>query len=446
MVSRPHSCACSRIFRPLLIMQAIAADLAERRGDRGALSAYLGTLGLIEGLRGEPYATEVMERAVTFKRADARRSDHPPGEFLRVLRGTPFMLGVLRSLTDDLDGARLQLEAARAEALELGDESSLPLVLRYLSSVELSSGDWNAAERWAAEGYRAALQTGQPAQQSALAGARALVEAHLGRSSSARSSAEEGLALASSTGAAFGRLLSISALGFLELSEGNAREAVAQLLPLAVQLESAGVGEPGVLRFVPDAVEALLMLGAFEQAERLLVDHERRAQLLRRDSALVTAGRCRGLLLAARGAAGSAVACIEDVLNRDALDQIPFERARTLLALGSAHRRARHKRAARDALDESLDLFEKLGAVLWAENARAELSRIGGRAPSQGALTPTERRVAALAAQGGSTKEVAAALVVSAKTVEGHLSKIYAKLGVHSRAELAHRLSGEKTG
>ena len=83
--------------------------------------------------------------------------------------------------------------------------------------------------------------------------------------------------------------------------------------------------------------------------------------------------------------------------------------------------------------------------MIWAENARAELARIGGRAPSPGALTPTERRVAALVAEGASTKEVAAALVVSAKTVEGHLSKIYAKLGVHSRAELAHRLSGDKT-
>ncbi len=355
------------------------------------------------------------------------------------------MLGVLRSFTDDLDGARTRLEAARIEGLELGDESSLPLILRYLSTVELSGGNWSAAERWAAEGYEVALQTGQPAQQSALAGSRALVEAHLGRTSPARRWAAEGLALADTTGAAFGRLLSASALGFLELSEGNARGAIEQLLPLAARLDAGGVGEPGVMRFVPDAVEALLMLGDFAQAERLLVDHERRAQALSRVSGLASAGRCRGLLLAARGDAGSAIARIEEELERDALPVFPFERARTLLALGSTHRRARHKRAAREALDESLDIFEGLGAVLWAEKARAELARIGGRAPSPDTLTPTERRVAALVAQGMSTKEVAAALVVSAKTVEGHLSKIYAKLGVRSRAELAHRLSGDQT-
>jgi DNA-binding CsgD family transcriptional regulator len=423
-----------------------AADLAERRGDDAALGAYLGSRGVIEGLRGGAHAMDLMARAVAVERAQKKPADRRRAEFLRVLRGTRFMLGVVRSFTDDLDGARAELEVARVEALEIGDESSLPLILRYLSNVELISGDWNAAGRWAAEGYEAALQTGQPAQQSALAGSRALVEAHLGRSSAARASAAEGLALASTTGAAFGRMLSVWALGFLELSEGNAREAVRQLVPLAVELDAAGVGEPGVMRFVPDAVEASLTLGEFEQAESLLVDHERRGRRLSRDSALATAGRCRGLLLAARGNPDSAVAGIANVLNRGGLDHIPFERARTLLALGSAHRRARHKRAARDALDESVEVFERLGAVLWAEKARAELSRIGGRAPSRGALTPTERRVAALVVQGGSTKQVAAALVVSAKTVEGHLSNIYAKLGVHSRAELAHRLAGDKTG
>jgi DNA-binding CsgD family transcriptional regulator len=424
---------------------AAAAELAERRGDKGALGDYLGTLGLIEGLRGEPHAMDLMARALAVERAPGPSVGQPPAEFLRVLRGSRFMLGVLHCFMDDLDRARAQLEEARAEALKLGDESSLPLILRYLSNVELLAGDWKTAEGWAAEGYEAALQTGQPAQQSALAGSRAHVEAHLGRSPVARASADEGLALASSTGAAFGNMLSLSALGFLELSEGNARDAVTRLLPLLVQLDEAGVGEPGVMRFVPDAVEALLTLGELEQAESLLVDHERRAQRLRRFSALATAARCRGLLLAAHGDTDSALTCIGDVFDRGALDQMPFERARTLLALGSVHRRARQKRAARDALDESLEAFERLGARLWAEKARAELSRIGGRAPSHGELTPTERRVAALVGQGGTTKEVAAALVVSAKTVEGHLSKIYAKLGVHSRAELAHRLSRDKT-
>ena len=105
------------------------------------------------------------------------------------------------------------------------------------------------------------------------------------------------------------------------------------------------------------------------------------------------------------------------------------------------HRRAKHKRAARESLGAAEAIFEGMGARAWAERARAELARVGGRAPSGGELTPTELRVAELVAEGLQTKQVAAALFVSPKTVEGHLTSIYAKLGVHSRAELARRLT-----
>ena len=81
--------------------------------------------------------------------------------------------------------------------------------------------------------------------------------------------------------------------------------------------------------------------------------------------------------------------------------------------------------------------FERMGALEWARRAREELARVAGRAPSSGALTSTERRVAELVAQGLQTKQVAAELFVSPKTVEGHLTKIYGKLGVRSRTELA---------
>jgi len=77
---------------------------------------------------------------------------------------------------------------------------------------------------------------------------------------------------------------------------------------------------------------------------------------------------------------------------------------------------------------------------VWAEHARDELARIGGRRPSKGALTPTERQLAALVAEGRSNKEVAAALFVTPKTVETRLSRIYSKLGIHSRGELTRRV------
>jgi DNA-binding CsgD family transcriptional regulator len=422
---------------------AAAVALAEERRDGPALAAYLGTQGLIEALRGDPRGHDLLARGAELEAVDEPSGRRAPAAFLRVLRGARFMRGVVATFTEDLAVARAELDAAREETSSLGDESSLPLILRYLSDVELVAGNWPAAEAAAREGYEAAVQTGQSAQQAALAGSRALVAAHVGQSSAARSWAAEALDLAETTGAAFGRLLGTSALGLLELSEERAREATELLGPLTEWADEAGLGEPGARRFVADAVEALLLVGDFNEAERLLAAHERQARELGRTVTSGSAARCRGLLFAARGDPVRGIACIEEVRASGVLGPAPFERARMLLAFGSVHRRARHKRAAREALEESQSVFERLGAALWAKRAHAELARVGGRAPSRGALTPTERRVAALVAEGGSTKEVAAALVVSAKTVEGHLSRIYAKLGVRSRAELARRLANK---
>jgi DNA-binding NarL/FixJ family response regulator len=117
--------------------------------------------------------------------------------------------------------------------------------------------------------------------------------------------------------------------------------------------------------------------------------------------------------------------------------QDPFQQARTLLALGVTQRRAKQRREARKTLERALEIFERLGAPLWAAKARAELARIGGRAPSPGVLTEGERRIVAGVASGRKNREVAAALFLSEHTVETVLSRAYRKLGVHSRSELA---------
>src|SRR5262249_10280572 len=94
----------------------------------------------------------------------------------------------------------------------------------------------------------------------------------------------------------------------------------------------------------------------------------------------------------------------------------------------------------RETLEQALALFEELGARPWAEKARSELDRISGRRSSN-ELTDTEQRVAALAAQGSSNREIAAALYMSEHTVAAHLTRLYRKLGIRSRAALAHRLA-----
>ncbi len=149
-----------------------------------------------------------------------------------------------------------------------------------------------------------------------------------------------------------------------------------------------------------------------------------------------TAARCRALLAAARADLDSALAHAEAALELHRDLPVPFERARTLIVLGSIQRRLKQKAAARGSLEEALTILDGIGARLWAERARAELARISGRAPT-GGLTPTEERVADLVAEGLSNKQVAAELFVSVRTVEANLTRVYAKLGIRSRTELA---------
>ena len=125
--------------------------------------------------------------------------------------------------------------------------------------------------------------------------------------------------------------------------------------------------------------------------------------------------------------------------------ELPLDRGRTLLALGAAQRRVKRRREARETLEEALAVFERIGAALWAERARAELKRISGRAATPGALTPAEERVAALVAEGKTNREVAAALFLSDRTVEGHLSHIFGKLGIKHRAEVGPALAARQT-
>jgi DNA-binding NarL/FixJ family response regulator len=149
--------------------------------------------------------------------------------------------------------------------------------------------------------------------------------------------------------------------------------------------------------------------------------------------------RCRGLVAAARGDVDEAMSLLAGAARRHEEADDPFGRAQALLALGTVRRRDRKKRLARDALAEAIEIFEECGAEGWAERARSELGVVSGRRRQEG-LTPAEQRVAELVAEGRTNREVAATLVLGERTVETHLTHIYAKLGIRSRTELARTL------
>jgi DNA-binding CsgD family transcriptional regulator len=406
-----------------------AARIAAAAEDRGALAVALGTQGHIEAVLGRPEAVATLQSALTLE-------DHVRG--VPIMRHPSFQLAFARVWSDELEAARVSLTEIEERAVEQGDESSLPFVLTYLSLAEFLSGRWQEALRAADEAADVALAAGSSTGRAFALSVRALVASGLGRERAARSDANEALALAE-RGTMFATTTSLWALGLLELSLDKPAEAHELLGPLVARVEGAGIGELGSIRFVTDDVEALVRLGELDTAATLLMRFEQQAQRLSRPSALAAAHRCRGLIAAAAGAADEAQTACNHAF--DALEQLslPLERARTLLVLGIAQRQARQRRAARKSLERALRLFEALGASLWAERARDELGRISGRAPSRGELTAAERRVAELVAEGRTNREVAAALHVTPRTVEGTLSRVYAKIGVRSRTELARR-------
>ena len=156
----------------------------------------------------------------------------------------------------------------------------------------------------------------------------------------------------------------------------------------------------------------------------------------------VTLPRTRALVLAAEGDVAAALAAFDDVDSAEAA-KLPFDDGWNRLVRGRLHRRVKQKRAAAESFGEALTIFERLGAAPWAEQARAELGRVGlRRAPDE--LTPTELRVAQLAATGMTNREVGSAAFLSPKTVEANLARVYRKLGIASRAELGAHMAEQR--
>jgi DNA-binding CsgD family transcriptional regulator len=194
--------------------------------------------------------------------------------------------------------------------------------------------------------------------------------------------------------------------------------------------------------WLPEVIEALIGAGELDAAAELLASMTGR---YKDPVSLPASARCRGLLAAARGQADEAIAELTLALQlRERISDEPVERGRILLALGSVQRRLKQRRAARESFGAAIDCFEGAEAALWTERAKAELARVSGRVPgSASELTVTEQRVAELVASGMSNRAVAAQLVVTVRTIESTLTKVYAKLGVESRTQLASKLREE---
>lgn len=355
--------------------------------------------------------------------------------------GTPrTSLGRLKLWEGALAAARDTFLVELDRFLEQGHESGSWQVRAYLAEVEFRAGRWRLAAEHALEAHEIVVEVGWTDVLGEIASVKSTIEAAIGRTREARDDGSEALTVSERTGDRLSEIRARAALGFLELSLGDAAAAHGWLAPAVRITERMDLREPGAFPFVPDEVEALVALGELRSAERLTDRLDEQGRMLDRSLAIATAARCRGLVAAARGDLEGAEEHLQRSLGEHARTEQPFELARTLLLAGAVRRRKRQKKGARDLLDRALTTFDDVGAPLWADRARSELSRIGGRAPTGTGLTPTEAQIAHLVAEGRTNREVAEALFVSVHTVEANLKRIYRKLDVRSRTELARKL------
>ncbi len=415
-----------------------ALRVAEAAGDLEATASALTALGMYETFLGVGDPARHYRRAIELD-AQVAAQTASSGTFGDPYWAPQTMLSDWQRKNGELDEARLLLDRQYQRAVEAGDEASRMLLCVHLAELETTAGSFDLAQRWNDEAMALADETEAARRRGLVLSSIAALEAYRGNLQDAGKLAQQARTIAD----AFGDELLVAKTRaircFAELTAERYDSAVTELGP--------SIDHPvlSVLPIAGDGIEALIGAGRTVEARKPLDELARYSERtgLRMFRLLVL--RCRGLFSAAGGDVEGAIDTLQDAAALSAEIPLPFERARTLLALGQVLRRGKQKRLAREALEEARAGFARLGARRWSERAVAELSRIGGRAAMRWELTPTERRVAQLVAEGLTNKEVAGALVSSVRAVEANLTRIYGKLGIRSRTELAHMLAGTET-
>jgi DNA-binding CsgD family transcriptional regulator len=403
----------------------LAVQYAEELGDTTLISRALAMSVQLNLMYGNGFDEASLRRAVEL--------EDPGSQAL-----TPFRASMVEALvlawTGRLDEARAALAPIRRRCAERGAENDLMAVVSISALIEIWQGDFAAAAQFAEEAMeRAELGGGSVAIAHSM---RAMAAAYVGREQVARAEAQAALDIAERTASPRLAEWPLMTLGFLEVSLGSYAKAVETLQPMRRTFDAVPGTEIMTASFIPDAVEALIAVGRQSEAEPMIEALESNGRRLDRPWMLALGARCRAMMLAGRGDVGAATAMAADAIAHHERLPMPFERARTLLLLGQLQRRQRKKDSAQATLSDALAAFEAMGAALWAGRARAELARTKVAPRHDAALTPSERRVAELAASGMTNRDVAAALFISPKTVETNLARIYRKLGIKTRAEL----------
>jgi DNA-binding CsgD family transcriptional regulator len=426
-----YYCVCSGDFADAKVHAQAAVSGAEEPPPSDLLGHALGVLTMTEFLCGGGVDEARMTRALKLESTTSARVWQMRPTFIR---------GLLALWTGRVDEAQRALGVLLDQSRERGEESPIPVLSHYLTWAHLWRGDLIGAKSVADEARKTASLLGDPAALGGACTANALVHAYEGSVELARYEGNEAIGYFDQIGWRTGTIWPRWAIGMAELSVRNAAGVETALGCTAVSVGEIGGGDPVLWVFIPDEIEALIDLGQLERARAMLGPFKSCAVKLDRSWARATAGRCEGLLEAAGGQHKEALDALEEALSQHDRAGIPFERARTLLALGRVQRRSAQRGRAAVSLREARGLFEELGAHRWYERADDELSRTGRRTGLPDSLTETERRVAELAASGISNREIAERAFLTTKAVEANLTRVYRKLGIRSRGGLARAL------
>ncbi|MGW2956218.1 LuxR C-terminal-related transcriptional regulator [Streptomyces eurythermus] len=418
-------------------LAAQAATLAQAAGDTTTTALALTMQARLQRILGSPGADATLDRALSLARTTAVPANT-----------TPEHLAARHALFDDrLTDARSLLLPLLVQARRAGDAEGTVDILRSLAEVEIRAGRCAQALDYAARAQ--ALTDGAGLPPGPACYTSALVEGTASRTDLALVHARRGVDAARQDDNKVFLSRNLFALGHLLLVTGRPKEALEALEEVRDLEELQQVHDPSVLRWHPELAETLVALGRLDQAQSLLDDTRRAATGLGRDAVLPSLERAQALLDAASGDYGTAAQRLNDAADR--LNDLPLERGRTLLALSHTERRGRRRASARTAAQSAADLFTAHQAHPWAQTAAQALSRLEA-APTGGntggnthpRLTSAEQRCAELAAAGTSNRDIAATLTVSVKTVEATLTRVYRKLGLHSRVQLAHTFTSAR--
>jgi DNA-binding CsgD family transcriptional regulator len=390
--------------------------------DPGLVAVALSARVRADLFLGRGFDAEAAERALSLEERAP-----PAAVDTRVV----FKLSQWLRYADDFDGSRARLVQVERAAREEGDESSLPNILLNRVVLECWAGRWGEAAELARRMSEAFEQSGVQAGGRVW---QAYVDAHLGRLEAVRAAEEQARPCEPIVEMIWSRCL-----GLAELAAGETEAAERHLSAAMAEIDRVDFREPAIWRVDGDAIEAVVGVGDLARAAELVARFEQRAEQSRIPWSLAVSARCRGLALAVGGQLEAGAEALDRALIQHERCPVPFELARTLLVQGQILRRLKQRRRARVALEQAVGIFERLGAELWADRAREELQRAAVRqAPAE--LSPTELRVARLAASGLTNVEIAAEVFLSRKAVEANLARAYRKLGIRSRAQLARAL------